>query len=353
MVGPMAGAQRVGVIGGSFNPIHLGHALLAITVKETKPVDEVVLVPVFKHPVKTDLMPFEDRVAMCELAVQANGIEVSRVEQETGESNAVMLRALRRKYPEGTQLLWVCGDDVFEWIDNVKGREMLCELDGLIVQRRLHQSDGGRSTDNFYKAPLDVSKVQALAAEYSVMIDFIYGELPHFSSTLVRNSPASWRAFLPQKVAAYIDERPGLLAQLVRTGDAPELPPITPTLSAACPDGTPHSLPKLPSLSSSCSNLSVDEQSFQSLLPEDPLPQHLPVLLGSLGPHIVAHILEKPQLVLDGCSPERGKTEELRLHSNAWREHAACFAQLASAPVCPNHLIQITDLSNNSNHNKL
>lgn len=218
-----AESKIIGVMGGSFNPIHLGHALLAITVRETKPVDEVLLVPVYKHPVKKDLLPFEDRVAMCKLAVSASHIGVSSVEEETGESNAVMLRALRKKYPKGSRLLWVCGDDVFDWISNEKGQAMLAELDGLIVQRRLHKASDSQ-TDRFYKAPVDSDKVRALVAEYKVHVDFIYGELPHYSSTLVRNSPASWRAFLPQKVAAYLDKHPSLLAQLVRTGDAPATP---------------------------------------------------------------------------------------------------------------------------------
>ena len=109
--------------------------LEAITVRETKPVDEVLLVallkrllkgfehlvaskvPVFKHPVKKDLLPFEDRISMCNLAVSASHIGVSSVEQETGESNAVMLRALRKKYPKGSRLLWVCGDDVLHGLD--------------------------------------------------------------------------------------------------------------------------------------------------------------------------------------------------------------------------------------------
>lgn len=60
----------IGVFGGSFNPIHLGHALLAITTQQTKQVDHVVLVPVYKHAVKRDLLPFADRVAMCQLAVE-------------------------------------------------------------------------------------------------------------------------------------------------------------------------------------------------------------------------------------------------------------------------------------------
>ncbi|CAE7663703.1 nadD, partial [Symbiodinium pilosum] len=167
---------------------------------------------------------------MCELAVSASGIGVSSVEQETEESNAVMLRALRKKYPEGSKLLWVCGDDVFDWISNERGQAMLCELDGLIVQRRLHKAPDNQA-DRFYQAPVDGDLVRTLHLKHQVHVDFIYGELPHYSSTLVRNSPASWRAFLPQKVAAYLDERPALLAQLVRSGDAPPAqmtPPASP-----------------------------------------------------------------------------------------------------------------------------
>mmetsp|Transcript_41849 Transcript_41849/g.76011 ORF Transcript_41849/g.76011 Transcript_41849/m.76011 type:complete len:576 (-) Transcript_41849:37-1764(-) len=209
---------RIGVMGGSFNPIHLGHALLAITVKESKPIDKVVLVPTFKHPVKTNLLPFEDRVEMCRLAVASTGVEVSTVEEETGESNAVMLRALKAKHPPGSTLYWVCGDDVFDWIDNAKGQAMMDVLDGLIVQRRLQKSHNESGKEHFFKAPVNDQKVAALCFHHKVGVDFIYGELPHFSSTLVRTSPASWRAFLPQKVALYLDDRPELLQQLIEDG---------------------------------------------------------------------------------------------------------------------------------------
>ena len=208
----------IGVFGGSFNPIHLGHALLAITTQQTKPVDKLVLVPVFKHAVKTDLLPFDDRVAMCELAVAPfrgeKGIEVSTVERDVGESNGAMLRALKERYPKGSKFLWICGDDFFRWMERPKGLETLNEVSGLIVQRRLHKATGEESKDRFYKEPIDEAKIRATADRLNLEIDFIYGELPHFSSTLVRRAPGAWRSFLPQSVAKYLDGRPDLLAQL-------------------------------------------------------------------------------------------------------------------------------------------
>mgnify|MGYP001336926430 CR=1 FL=1 len=60
---------RLGIFGGSFNPIHLGHVLLSVTCQQTKPIDQLLMVPVYKHARKTNLLPFEDRVEMCKLAI--------------------------------------------------------------------------------------------------------------------------------------------------------------------------------------------------------------------------------------------------------------------------------------------
>mmetsp|Transcript_63130 Transcript_63130/g.178368 ORF Transcript_63130/g.178368 Transcript_63130/m.178368 type:complete len:267 (+) Transcript_63130:85-885(+) len=210
----------VGVMGGAFNPIHLGHVLLAVTVRETTPVDEVVVVPVFKHPVKADLLPFEDRVEMCRLAVLGTGVQVSTVEQRIGESNVAMLRAVKAEYPPGTQLVWICGDDVFDWIDNPKGQAMLREVDGLIVQRRLCRA--GDTEDTFDKSPADSGRIEDIRQRHGIKVDIIFGKLPHLSSSLVRSSPAIWRAYLPQLVAFYLDARPQLLARLVEEcGEGP------------------------------------------------------------------------------------------------------------------------------------
>ncbi len=75
---------RIALFGGSFNPPHIAHALVALYVRETQPVDEVWFVPVYAHAFGKELAPYEDRIAMCELVAQAlgPGIRVSRAEQE-------------------------------------------------------------------------------------------------------------------------------------------------------------------------------------------------------------------------------------------------------------------------------
>jgi nicotinate-nucleotide adenylyltransferase len=75
---------RIALFGGSFNPPHVAHQLVALYVLETQPVDELWFVPVYSHPFGKDLAPYEDRVAMCELAASVLGprAKVSRAEGE-------------------------------------------------------------------------------------------------------------------------------------------------------------------------------------------------------------------------------------------------------------------------------
>jgi nicotinate-nucleotide adenylyltransferase len=75
---------RVALFGGSFNPPHVAHQLVAMYVLETQPVEELWFVPTYTHPFGKDLIAFEHRVAMCELAAAplAPRAQVSRAEAE-------------------------------------------------------------------------------------------------------------------------------------------------------------------------------------------------------------------------------------------------------------------------------
>ena len=74
---------RVALFGGSFNPPHVAHQLVALYVLETQPVDELWFVPTYAHPFGKDLAPYDDRVAMCELAAKVLDarVRVSRAEE--------------------------------------------------------------------------------------------------------------------------------------------------------------------------------------------------------------------------------------------------------------------------------
>src|SRR5262245_29965318 len=77
-------AARIGLFGGSFNPPHAAHQMVALYVLETQPIDELWFVPTWRHVFGKDLAPFDDRVRMCELAAAPLGSRavVSRIEAE-------------------------------------------------------------------------------------------------------------------------------------------------------------------------------------------------------------------------------------------------------------------------------
>ncbi|MEO8703497.1 MAG: nicotinate-nicotinamide nucleotide adenylyltransferase [Kofleriaceae bacterium] len=75
---------RIALFGGSFNPPHVAHELVALYALETQPIDELWFVPVYAHAFGKELAAYEHRVAMCELLAAALGprARVSRAEEE-------------------------------------------------------------------------------------------------------------------------------------------------------------------------------------------------------------------------------------------------------------------------------
>ena len=108
--------NRVAIFGGSFNPVHVAHQLVAVYVRETQPVDEVWFVPTYQHPFGKPLAPFEDRVAMCELAAAPLGAKVSRAEEELAHRPGFVasrtLDLVEHLAAQGHALRLVIGSDI-------------------------------------------------------------------------------------------------------------------------------------------------------------------------------------------------------------------------------------------------
>ena len=107
--------MEIAIVGGSFNPPHVGHLMAALYVRACLPVDEVWLMPSFHHPFGKQMQPFEHRVSMCHamLADQGPGLIVSQVEKEVpGEGRTVdTLEHLRAQRPE-TKWRLIIGSDI-------------------------------------------------------------------------------------------------------------------------------------------------------------------------------------------------------------------------------------------------
>ena len=132
---------RIGVLGGSFNPIHFGHLLLAEELHEALALDHVRFVPARRPPHKpeADLAPAEHRYAMTALAIRGNPhFAVSDVElSRPGPSYTVdTLEAFRRELRSDVALFLLLGSETFLDLLSWKEPQRVARLARLVVAPR-------------------------------------------------------------------------------------------------------------------------------------------------------------------------------------------------------------------------
>jgi nicotinate-nucleotide adenylyltransferase len=113
--------RRVGIMGGTFDPIHHGHLVAASEVAGRYALDEVVFVPTGQPWQKADerVSPAEDRYLMTVIATASNPrFTVSRVDIDRGGPTYTIdtLRDLRKQYGAGAELYFITGADALEKI---------------------------------------------------------------------------------------------------------------------------------------------------------------------------------------------------------------------------------------------
>jgi nicotinate-nucleotide adenylyltransferase len=163
---------RVGLLGGTFNPPHLGHLVMAQEAHEQLGLDRVLLVPVAVPPHKeAEADPgAEARVRLAELAVgDDDRFGVSRIEVDRGGPSFTVdtLRALHERAPED-DLTFIVGGDMAHSLPSWRAPEAVLELATLAVAeregvrredlaRRLEPLHGGDRVTFFDMPRLDVS----------------------------------------------------------------------------------------------------------------------------------------------------------------------------------------------------
>lgn len=108
--------QRLGILGGTFDPIHYGHLRIAETARESLQLEQVVFVPngVPAHKDARGVSSIAARLEMVRLAIASNpAFACSAIETErAGPSYAIdTVRAFRRQYPHLEALFWIVGAD--------------------------------------------------------------------------------------------------------------------------------------------------------------------------------------------------------------------------------------------------
>lgn len=197
--------MRVGIFGGTFDPIHTGHLILAEQGREQGRLDEVWFVPA-AHPPHKDapaLTRFEQRVEMLALAVAGNrAFRIDELEKERpGPSyTADTLAELRRRHPAHEFLLLIGSDtllDLPHWHQPLR----VLEQAGLLVMTRPGSA-----------VPTAEELRTRLHAPASLPLRLEVVETPQIdisSRDLRRRAAAgrSLRYFLPRAVECYIHDK--------------------------------------------------------------------------------------------------------------------------------------------------
>ena len=133
--------MRIGLFGGTFNPVHLGHLRAAVDVREGFELDEIFLIPAALPPHKGfgELAASADRLQMLSLALGADsGLKVSDVElNRSGPSYTIdTVQHFKQTLPAETRLYLIMGLDAFLEIDTWKSyRELLVQIPLIVINR--------------------------------------------------------------------------------------------------------------------------------------------------------------------------------------------------------------------------
>jgi nicotinate-nucleotide adenylyltransferase len=132
--------MRIGILGGTFDPVHYGHLLLAESCRDQIPLDRVVLVPAAVSPHKLDQQPTPPtaRVEMLQLAIAGHPqFEVSTVEIDRGGTSYSIdtLEALQQHATEDEWFL-LMGADTLRDFPKWHRPEDICRLTRIVVVHR-------------------------------------------------------------------------------------------------------------------------------------------------------------------------------------------------------------------------
>ncbi len=147
MVMAKSGPKRLGILGGTFDPVHLGHVAVAQAALHALVLDQVLFIPSFKPPHKAELAiaPFAERLTMLKLALEARPeFPISALEGERQELSYTIdtLRELRHRLGEAATFYFLMGFDAFVEMASWKSYQDIPKLADLVVINRPQAQQG-------------------------------------------------------------------------------------------------------------------------------------------------------------------------------------------------------------------
>ncbi|MEE0220708.1 MAG: nicotinate-nucleotide adenylyltransferase [Lachnospiraceae bacterium] len=195
--------KRIGIMGGTFDPVHNGHLLLGRQARSEYGLDEIWYMPSHIPPHKKDhrITDGKDRLAMLELALE--GISFSSVsdfemKREGNTYTAQTLELLKEEYPEDKFYFIIGADSLFQ-LETWYHPEKVMELTSLLVSGREYDR-AGRTLDQ---------QISYLKSVYGAHIQVLHNPEMNVASARIRAMAARGEdigELVPRAVAAYIRE---------------------------------------------------------------------------------------------------------------------------------------------------
>ena len=192
-------SQKIGIMGGTFDPIHYGHLLIAQSAAEEFALDQVLFLPTGRSPHKSekDVTDPQIRCEMVQIALEDNRkFEISMLEAENTEVNYTYasLQKLKQLYPKA-QLYFIMGEDSLDDFPTWKKPEEICRLSTVLVAVR---NDKGFGISD---------KIAEISQMYQADMHMLHAPNFSVSSHDIRkriHENKSVRYMLPDKLTEYI-----------------------------------------------------------------------------------------------------------------------------------------------------
>lgn len=193
--------MRIGISGGTFDPIHYGHLVTAEEIREAEGLDSIIFIPTGMPPHKDNkrVTSTYHRFNMVKAAVESNpffqvsGMEINR----PGYTYTIdTLRQLRARYQPETKLFFIIGADVVHELTTWKEYRKVFSMCEFIAAVR----------PGYPRESLD-EEIEKLRVNYSAMIHTVETTLLGVSSTKIRERVSKGKSIkylVPEKVEEYI-----------------------------------------------------------------------------------------------------------------------------------------------------
>jgi nicotinate-nucleotide adenylyltransferase len=209
--------MKIGLMGGTFNPVHIAHLRIAEEARELCGLDRLLFIPAADPPHKqlAGDVPFSSRCEMVRMAISGNPFfEISEIEgQRSGKSYSIdTISQLRREHPED-ELYFIIGSDSFLEMPMWRRYAEIFQGCSLIVLQRPGSPVDDPSTalsaeirEQFSYCGTDKKLIHSAGTS----VCFLTGCLLEISSSMIRKLVGAGRSIkylVPPEVEAYIKEQ--------------------------------------------------------------------------------------------------------------------------------------------------